>query len=85
MRSYRKIYFGAPLEAVESGTPEPTGTQVLLRVTAPLYLKSRPKLAIDLNLDQRRSAISREAKEGWRAVLSRPFARLWRWTKEGHE
>src|SRR5829696_8398651 len=34
MRSYRMVDFGAPLEAVESGTPEPTGTQVLLRVRA---------------------------------------------------
>jgi propanol-preferring alcohol dehydrogenase len=28
------VDFGAPLQAVESGTPEPTGTQVLLRVRA---------------------------------------------------
>ena len=28
------VDFGAPLEAVDSGTPEPTGTQVLLRVRA---------------------------------------------------
>jgi len=34
MKSYRMVDFGAPLEAVESGTPEPTGTQVLLRVRA---------------------------------------------------
>ncbi|HEX8168666.1 MAG TPA: alcohol dehydrogenase [Beijerinckiaceae bacterium] len=34
MRSYRMVDFGAPLEAVEAGTPEPTGTQVLLRVRA---------------------------------------------------
>ena len=34
MKSYRMVDFGAPLEAFESGTPEPTGTQVLLRVRA---------------------------------------------------
>ena len=34
MRSYRMVDFGAPLEAVDVGTPEPTGTQVLLRVRA---------------------------------------------------
>jgi D-arabinose 1-dehydrogenase-like Zn-dependent alcohol dehydrogenase len=34
MKSYRMVDFGAPLEAVEGGTPEPTGTQVLLRVRA---------------------------------------------------
>jgi hypothetical protein len=27
MKSYRMVDFGAPLEAAEGGTPEPTGTQ----------------------------------------------------------
>jgi alcohol dehydrogenase/propanol-preferring alcohol dehydrogenase len=34
MRSYRMVDFGAPLQAVEARTPEPMGTQVLLRVRA---------------------------------------------------
>jgi len=34
MRSYRMVDFGVPLELFETATPEPTGTQVLLRVRA---------------------------------------------------
>jgi D-arabinose 1-dehydrogenase-like Zn-dependent alcohol dehydrogenase len=34
MRSYKITQFGQPLEAVEEPTPEPTGTQVLLKVDA---------------------------------------------------
>jgi D-arabinose 1-dehydrogenase-like Zn-dependent alcohol dehydrogenase len=34
MRSYRMTAFGAPLEATDADTPEPVGTQVLMRVRA---------------------------------------------------
>ena len=34
MISYRMVDFGVPLELFETATPEPTGTQVLLRVRA---------------------------------------------------
>ena len=34
MRSYQMTAFGAPLEAATAATPEPKGSQVLLRVTA---------------------------------------------------
>jgi alcohol dehydrogenase, propanol-preferring len=34
MRSYRVVEFGAPLAAVDAPTPQPAGTEVLLRVKA---------------------------------------------------
>ena len=34
MKSYRVVEFGAPLAAVDAPTPQPSGTEVLLRVKA---------------------------------------------------
>ena len=34
MRSYQVTEFGAPLQAAERATPQPTGTEVLLKVRA---------------------------------------------------